>query len=77
MNINSKTGRKISFSYATKASISFTQWGECVYGVQSLKEMRLLHQSMTIPIDEWTLILKDGGNWSFSYKTKAPIRLFQ
>ena len=27
-----------AFSYETKASIWFTQWGECVYGAQSWKE---------------------------------------
>ena len=32
---------------------------------------------MFIPIDSWTLILKKGWKWSFSYETKAPILLSQ
>ena len=34
-NINSKIGRKRSFSYETKASIPLSQKGECAYGAQS------------------------------------------
>ena len=75
MNINSKNGRKWSFSYETKAWISFILKGECIHGAQSWNEMRLLHESMFIPIEGWTLILKSGGKWSFSYKTKASIHL--
>ena len=32
---------------------------------------------MFIPIVRWTLILKIGGKWSFSYETKASIHLSQ
>ena len=32
---------------------------------------------MFIPINGWTLILKNGRKWSFSYKTKASIHLSQ
>ena len=31
---------------------------ECVYDAQSLKERRLLCESMLIPIERWTSILK-------------------
>ena len=38
MNLNSKSGRKTSFSYETKASKYLSQRGECDYGAQSWKE---------------------------------------
>ena len=47
------------------------QRGESVYGAHLWKERRLLCKSMIILIDKWTLILKNGGMWSFSYETKA------
>ena len=49
-NINSKNGEKRSFSYVTKASIHLSQWGEQIYGAQSLKERRLLCESMFIQL---------------------------
>ena len=49
---------KWSFFYETEASIHLFQWGERVYGAQSLKERRLLCKSMFIPLERWTLILK-------------------
>ena len=39
--------------------------------------MRLLCESMFIPIDKRTLILKNSGKWSFSYESKASIDLSQ
>ena len=57
-NINSTNSRKRSFSYETKASISFMPIKEYVYGAQSWKERRLLYKSMFIPNVEQTLILK-------------------
>ena len=43
------------------------------------KKKRLVRESMFIPIDRWTLILKNGRTKSFSYEIKAlmsfiPIR---
>ena len=35
-----------------------SQQGEWVYSAQALKEMRLLYESMFIPIERWTSILK-------------------
>ena len=36
----------------------WSQQGECVYSAQSWKEKRLLCESMFIPIESWTPILK-------------------
>ena len=55
-----KNGGKWSLSYETKASIHLSQWGECVYGAQSLNGKRLLHETMFMQIEWWTLILKNG-----------------
>ena len=57
-NFNSKIGNKRSFYYETKASISLIPKGECVYDAQSWKERRLLCESMFIPIEIRTSILK-------------------
>ena len=58
-----------------KHQYHLSQWGECIYGTQSWKKERLLHESMFIPIDRQTLILKHGRKWSFSYETKVSIHL--
>ena len=72
MNFDSKKGRKGSFSYETKASISLSQWEECVYGTQWWKERRLLCESIFIPIGRQTLILNmvesDFFLWNQSIK---------
>ena len=49
------------------------QWEERVYGAQSWKERRLLHESMLILIGRRTLILKNSRKKSFSYETKASL----
>ena len=36
-----------------------------------------MHGSVFIPIDRWTLILKNGEKWSFSYENKVSIYLSQ
>ena len=41
------------------------------------KKKRLLYESVLTLIDIWTVILKNGGKRSFSYKTKASIHLSQ
>ena len=53
-----KNGGKWSYSYETKASIRLSQWGEWISGARSLKEERLLCESMFMLIERWTLILK-------------------
>ena len=52
-----------------------SQWGERAYGAQSWKERGLLCESVFVPIDKWTLILKKDGKISFSYETKASMSL--
>ena len=75
MNINSKNGRKRSFSYESKGSTSFIPMKRMCLWHAIMKKKRLLRESMFIPIDGRTLILKNGGKWSFSYETKALIHL--
>ena len=53
--IPKKIERK-AFLMEPKHQCHLSQQGEGVYGSSSLKEMRLLHESMFIPIDRWTLI---------------------
>ena len=77
MYFNSKIGKKISFSYKTKALILLIPIGECVYGLQSWEERRSLCESMFIPIERQTLIIKYGAKWDFCYETKASIHLSQ
>ena len=62
-----------SFSYETEALMSFILMGEWVYGAQSWKDRRLLCEYMFVPIDKWTLTLKNDGNGSFSYETEASM----
>ena len=66
-----KNGRKKSFSYETKASMSFIPIRRMSYVSQLWKERRLLREFVFIQIDKQTLILKNGGKRSFSYETKA------
>ena len=47
-----------------------SQRGERVYDAQSWKERRLLCESMFIPIERWTWILKMVGNQVFLMKSK-------
>ena len=53
-----KIGAKWCFSKETKASIHLSKWGEWICGAQSIKERRLLCESVFIPFERWTLILK-------------------
>ena len=64
-----KNGGKWNF-FETKASIHLSQWGELIYGAQSLKERRLLCESMFILIKRWTLILKLAKREVFPMKPK-------
>ena len=57
-NINSKFGRKRSFSFETKASISFIPIKRICFWCPIMKKKRLLHKSLFIPIDRRTLILE-------------------
>ena len=72
-----KNGGKKSFSYETKASIHLSQWGEWICGAQSLKERRLLCESVFIPIEKWTLILKMVEREVFLMKPRHQYHLSQ
>ena len=63
------------FLMKPKHRYHLSEWGECVYGAHLWKGRRLFHESMIIPIANWTLILKNGAKWSFSYETKASTHL--
>ena len=60
-----------AFLMKPKNQCHLCQWVKQVYGVQSWKEKRLLHESLFVLIDRHSLILKNGGEKSFSYETKA------
>ena len=53
-----------------KHQYHLSQWGECVCGAHSRKERRLLRESMFIPIDRRTLILKVVGSKVFLMKAR-------
>ena len=74
MNFISKNGRKTSFSYESKHRNHLSQWGEYVYGAQSWKERRLLCESMFIPIERRTSILKMVEREVFPLNPKQQIR---
>ena len=66
-----KNGGKRSFSMNPKRQCHSSQWRDWVYGAQSWKEKRLLCEFVFVPNEKQTLILKNGGERSFSYETKA------
>ena len=51
-----------------KYQYHLSQWGECVYGTQSFKERKLLHESLFISIDKWTLSTKKWQEVKFYYE---------
>ena len=57
-NFNSKIGNKRNFSFETKASISLIPTRRMCLWFQSWRERRLLCESMFIPIERHTSILK-------------------
>ena len=72
MNFNSKHDGKRTFSFETKASMSFIpmiRMSSC----QSWKEKRLLCESVFVLVYKQSLILKNGGKRSFSYEMKASM----
>ena len=70
-----KLVEKEVFPMKPKHQYCLSQWVECVYAAKSLKERRLLCESMFIAIDRRTLIPKNEGKLSFCYETKASIHL--
>ena len=47
-----------AFKAKPKHQYDVSKWGKCVYSAQSLKEWRLLWESLFVSFDRWTLILK-------------------
>ena len=76
-NFNSKNANKRSFSYETDDQYHLSQWEECVYDDQSWKERRLLCESMFIPIEGRTSILKLVISEVFLMKPKYQYHLSQ
>ena len=56
-----------------KHQCHLSQYEEWDYGAQSWKQWRLLCESMFVPLDKWTITLKNDGKRSFSFETKALI----
>ena len=54
-----------------------SQWRECVYGVQSWKELSVFCESVVVQIDKWTLILKMVERDVFPMKAKHQYHLSQ
>ena len=65
-----KNGGKWSFSYETKALIHLSQRVEKSCGAQSIKERKLLHESVFTTFNRWTLIQKKEGSEVFLIKQK-------
>ena len=68
-----KIMEKEAFLMEPKHQCHLSQWGEWVYVAQSWKEKRLLCESVFVPIDKWTLALKNDGKKTFPYETKASM----
>ena len=71
-NLNSKNGRKTSFFMKSMHQNHLSQRGEYEYGAQTWKEWRLLCESMFIPIERRTWILKTVEKQVFLMKSKHP-----
>ena len=66
-----------AFLMKAKHQCHLSQQGEWVCLTQSWKERRLQYKFVFVPIDEWTLTLKNDGKISFSYETKQHCHLSQ
>ena len=65
-----KNGGKWIFYCGTKAAIHSSEWAEWIGGAQSIKERRLLCESMFILVDIRILILKKVERKAFLAKPK-------
>ena len=72
-NFNSKKRWKESFSYETKASMSFIPMSRMSLWCPIMKRKGILCESMFVLIDKQNLTLKTDGKRSFSFETKASI----
>ena len=66
---------KQAFLLKPKHQILLSQWRECDYSAQRWKERRLLCESMFIPIERWTWILKIVEKQVFLIKLKHQYQL--
>ena len=57
-----KTAESEVLPMKPKHQYNLSQWGNCVYGAQLWKGIRLLRESMFILINKWTLILEIVGS---------------
>ena len=71
MNLNSKNGRKRSFSFVTKASIPFIPTRRMCLWCPILKRMEIIMWIQVYPNRKTNLSSKNGNKWSFSYEIKA------
>ena len=76
-NLILKIGGRKSSSYGTQALIHLSKRGEWIYGAQLLKERSLLCESIFIPIEKWTLILKMVERNIFLMKLRLQYYLSQ
>ena len=65
--------KRRAFFMQQKRQGDLSQWGEWVCGYQPWKERRLLCESIFVPINKWTLTLKNNEKRSFCYETKASM----
>ena len=70
MNFSSKNGRKRSFCYESKASMSLIAIRRMCLWFPITGQRRFIREFMLIPIDGRTLVPKNGGKSSFSMKPK-------
>ena len=76
MNLNSKSGRKRSFSFETKASIPFIPTRRMCLWCPILKRIEIIMWIQVYPNWKTKLNSKNGRKTSFSYESKASKYLF-
>ena len=76
-NSNSKNGWKRCFLLQPKPQYHLSQWGECVYGVESWKEKRLFWEYAFVEIDQRILTLKIMARDVFLMKPNHQYHLSQ
>ena len=68
-----KNNGKRSFSYETKASMSFIPIRRMSLWCPIMKRKEIITWIHVVPFDKWTLTLKNDEKKSISYKTKASM----
>ena len=77
INFNSKNGRKRSFSYETKASISFIPTRRMNLWCPIIERKEIITWIQVYPNWKMNFSSKNGRKRSFCYETKASISLIQ